>query len=91
MGDREDEHSLLKFPCDFPIKIFGLTKNHIESLAVAVINKHVHNLTEGAVKSRASKEGKYTAVTITIHAQSHKQLDAIYHDLSAESAFIMVL
>jgi putative lipoic acid-binding regulatory protein len=91
MTDDYDDHSLLKFPCKFPIKIFGLTENHIESLALSIINKHVSNLSEGSIRTRNSKEGKYTAVTITVYAQNQQQLDMIYQDLSQEDAIIMVL
>ncbi len=75
--------TLLEFPCQFPVKAMGLACNELEIAVLEIINRHVDDLTEGALKSKASKNGKYIAITVTITAQSKDQLDAIYMDLSA--------
>jgi putative lipoic acid-binding regulatory protein len=74
--------TLLEFPCHFPVKAMGLSGAHLEPAVIEIINRHVTNLGEAAVKSKPSKNGKYTAITITIMAHSKQQLDAIYIDLS---------
>jgi len=74
--------TLLEFPCEFPVKAMGLTCTQLEIAVVEIINRHVSDLGEGAVKMKPSKNGKYTAITITITACSKKQLDAIYMDLT---------
>lgn len=77
------EETLFEFPCEFPVKCMGLNKPEFEIAVVEIINRHVPDLGEGAIKSRLSKEGKYCSITVTITARSKKQLDAIYMDLTA--------
>jgi len=79
----KEGETLLKFPCEFPIKAMGLSCDELEIAVIEIINRHVDNLGEGALKMKPSKNGKYTAITITITAHSKAQLDAIYIDLTA--------
>lgn len=87
----QDRESLLQFPCDFPIKVMG--KNHIdlETAVVTIINEHVDDLTEGALKSRQSKNGNYLSITVTITARSQNQLDSIYRALTSHELVMMAL
>lgn len=78
-----DPESPLQFPCDFPVKAFGRSAADFDARVVEIVRRHVPNLGEGAVSSRASSKGNYTAVTVTIRAESKAQLDAIYLDLTA--------
>lgn len=79
----KEGETLLEFPCEFPIKAMGLTCDALEISVIEIINRHVDNLSEGALRMRPSKTGKYTAITITITAHSKQQLDNIYIDLTA--------
>ena len=79
----EEGETLLEFPCDFPIKAMGLTCDEFEISVIEIINRHVDNLGEDALRMKPSKNGKYTAITITIIAHSKQQLDNIYIDLTA--------
>ena len=79
----KEGETLLEFPCEFPIKAMGLTCDALEISVIEIINRHVDNLCEGALRMRPSKTGKYTAITITITAHSKLQLDNIYIDLTA--------
>jgi uncharacterized protein len=88
---KASEDSLLAFPCDFPIKAFGLAADDFDALIVELIRRHVPDLSEGAVSSRLSRQGKYIAVTITVPATSREQLDAIYQELSACEQVLMAL
>jgi len=83
--------SLLVFPCDFPIKAFGLRSEGLEERVAAMVRRHAPDLGVDDVSSRASGGGKYTAVTVTVRAQSQAQLDAIYQDLSGCPELVMVL
>ena len=80
---REDEDSPLKFPCEFPIKAMGRATPELEIAVLEIMNRHVPDLGEGAVKSRKSRNGNYVSITVTIQARSREQLDAIYMDLTA--------
>ena len=81
--DSGEEETLFEFPCEFPIKCMGLNNSAFEGAVIEIMNRHVPDLGEGAITTRASKEGKYCALTITITATSKQQLDAIYMDLTA--------
>jgi putative lipoic acid-binding regulatory protein len=89
MIERNDEH--FNFPCDFPIKVMGRTDCELESLVVEIINKHVDDLAEGAVKSRPSGKGNFLSVTVTVTAHSREQLDNIYLELTAREEVLMAL
>jgi putative lipoic acid-binding regulatory protein len=79
----EEGETLLKFPCEFPVKAMGLACDELEIAVIEIINRHVEDLAEDALRMKPSKNGKYTAITITITARSKDQLDAIYMDLTA--------
>jgi putative lipoic acid-binding regulatory protein len=83
--------SLLKFPCDFTIKVFGLKSDEFESNVLMIIHKHAPNLSGRAIQCRPSQQEKYCALSITIHVESKEQLDAIYQDLSSSPHVIMAL
>jgi len=83
--------SLLSFPCDFPIKAFGHSRDGFDRLIAEIVRRHAPDLGEDAIACRPSKGGKFTAITITVRAVSQGQLDAIYRDLSASPDIIMAL
>lgn len=83
------EGSLMEFPCSFPIKAMGIAIDDFDMLVVEIIRKHYPDVTEGAVKTRPSREGKYVSVTVTINAQSREQLDNIYLELTAHERVLM--
>lgn len=82
---------LLEFPCDFPVKAFGQGGEDFDLTVVEIVRRHAPNLGEGAVSVRASRGGRYQAVTVTIRATGQAQLDAIYRELSACESVLMAL
>jgi putative lipoic acid-binding regulatory protein len=85
------DESLLKFPCEFPIKAMGRAGNGFDALVVSIVRRHAPDLGEGAVRTRASRGGQYVSVTVTITATSKRQLDDIYQELSDHQAVLMAL
>lgn len=85
------EESLLEFPCQFPIKAMGKSLPDLDITVVEIIRRHVADISEGAVKSRPSKGGKFISITVTIEATSRQQLDAIYQDLTDHPDILMAL
>jgi putative lipoic acid-binding regulatory protein len=83
--------SLLVFPCDFPIKVLGEAAADFDALVVSIVRRHVPDLREGAVTSKASRQGRYVSVTVTVQARSQAQLDALYVELSGHERVLMVL
>ncbi|MGZ8241356.1 MAG: YbeD family protein [Methylobacter sp.] len=86
-----EEESLLKFPCQFAIKAMGKTSAELDIVVVEIVRRHIVDIKEGAITTRPSKDGNYTAVTILIEATSKQQLDAIYQDLSDHPEILMAL
>ena len=54
------EKSLLTFPCDFTLKIFGKKTETFEANVLNIIKKKFPNLAEDCLKQRSSKEEKYS-------------------------------
>jgi putative lipoic acid-binding regulatory protein len=90
MSENPNE-SLLTFPCDFILKVFGLASDEFEITVLHIIHQHVPNLSEGAIQSRVSENSKYRALSITVPVESKDQLDRIYKDLSSSPQVLMVL
>jgi uncharacterized protein len=83
--------SLLTFPCAFPIKVMGRTRDGFAQEIVSVVQRHAPDFDPGTVEMRASSAGKYLSVTVTIQATSREQLDDLYRDLTAHPMVAMVL
>ena len=88
---KTDEDTIMKFPCEFPIKVMGIASDDFDIIVTNIIKKRISNLSESAVKSRYSQEGNYVSVTVTIEAESRQQLDDIYFDLTEHKKVIMAL
>lgn len=86
-----ETESLLEFPCQFAIKAMGKARDDFDAVVVEIVRRHVEDIREGAVTTRPSKGGNYTAVTVVIEATSRGQLDAIYLDLTACPDVLMAL
>lgn len=69
----------------------GYAEEDFDSLVVEIVQRHVDDLKEGAVTTRESRQGKYVSITVIVKATSREQLDAIYHDLTAEERVLMAL
>jgi putative lipoic acid-binding regulatory protein len=81
----------LVFPCEFVIKVFGATSNEFPNTVLDIMRKQITHLSDNALQNRLSKDGKYSALSITFMAESRDQLDAIYRELTSHSSILMVL
>ena len=86
-----DSDTLLEFPCTFPIKAMGRSEAGFDDLVVEIVRRYAPDLREGAVKTRASRQGNWISVTVTIQATSKRQLDAIYQALTDHEKVVMCL
>lgn len=86
-----DSKSLMQFPCDFPIKIIGKhTALFLDEIST-IIRKYFPNTAATAIRSQASQQSNYLAITVTVQAQDQKTLDALYHELTSHPDIKMVL
>jgi putative lipoic acid-binding regulatory protein len=87
----EQDETLFKFPCEFPLKIMGKNVAAFEPAVITIVRKHVPDLGEGAVRTRPSGKGNYLAITVTFEAHSREQLDNLYRELHACEHVSMLL
>jgi len=80
--------SLLEFPTDLPIKVFGRNEPAFRDVAIAIVRDHYP---EHTVTEQLSRQGAYLSLTITVRAESREQVDAVYRALVAEPQILMVL
>ena len=69
----------------------GRNDDGFEALISEIVFKHAEPFESDQVRSRISGSGNFLSVTITISAQSKKQLDCIYEDLTACEKVLMAL
>ena len=85
------QDTLLEFPCDFPLKIMGATREGFAQEIVAVVLKHAPDFDAARVEMRPSKAGNYLSLTCIIRATSKPQLDALYRELTGHPWVKIVL
>jgi putative lipoic acid-binding regulatory protein len=87
----EEQQTLLEFPCDFPIKIMGETREDFAEAIVSLVQQHAPDFDAAQVEMRASSGGKYISLTCTVTATSRDQLDNLYRALTAHPWVKVVL
>lgn len=85
------EETLLEFPCDFPVKVMGATRDDFAQAVVEVVVGHAPDFDPATVEMRPSKAGNYLSLTCTVRATSKVQLDALYRALTAHPFVKIVL
>ena len=83
--------TVLQFPCEFSLKVFGKVDAEIEPIIIASLRLNSVDIEQTQIKTRESSGGKYNAFTVTFTATSQEQLDSIYRNLSGHSQITMVL
>lgn len=85
------EQSLLKFPCDFPIKVMGHLVDSFAKEVCAVVKAHDPQFDAASIEMRPSKNGNYLSVTVMVRATSRDQLDTLYRALTSHPMVKVVL
>ncbi len=83
--------TLLEFPCDFPLKVMGATREGFAQAIAKVVVKHVPDFDAARIEMRPSKAGNYLSLTCNLRATSKAQLDALYRELSTHPWVKVVL
>lgn len=86
-----DTSSLIEYPSDFPIKIFGATQAGYEQAVLAVVCAHAPDFDISTMEKRSSGNARYTSLTCTVRVTSREQLDNLYRDLTSHPMVKMVL
>jgi putative lipoic acid-binding regulatory protein len=81
------DESLLKFPTDLPLKVFGRNDADFRAEVLRIIEKHYGKAY--TVTEQQSRQATYLSLTITVRAESRAQVDAVYQDLVASESILM--
>ncbi len=89
MSDGND--SLMEFPCEIPMKIFGRNSAGFRETVLTIMRTHYRDLHAEQFDEQPSRRGNYVSITVTVTAASREQIDRVYQDLTASEAVLMVL
>ncbi len=95
MSDSESPNksglALIDFPSRFPLKVMGKESEDFEGIVVDLVRARCPKVEHIEVSKRASKGGKYIALTLTFTIDTQQQLEQIYRDLHACEQVVMSL
>jgi putative lipoic acid-binding regulatory protein len=77
------EQSLIQYPCHFPIKVMGERRDEFAQEILKAVEPHSGPMRADQIEMRASKQGRYLSLTLTVQVTSREQLDNIYRCLTA--------
>jgi putative lipoic acid-binding regulatory protein len=87
----DDSESLLTFPCRFPIKVMGKDADEFQAHVIQLISAHVGPIPADDISVRASSNGNFLSVTITVNARSRAELDELYRTITASSKVLFAV
>jgi putative lipoic acid-binding regulatory protein len=85
------EPSLIEYPSDFPLKIFGKSQHDFAQAVLEIVLRHAPDFDAATMEMRNSSANRYLSLTCTIRATSREQLDALYQELHGHPMVVMVL
>lgn len=85
------EESLIKYPCDFPIKVMGKSQQGFTQSVLAIVKMYAPDFDDATIEVRTSRNGAYLSLTCTIRAISRTQLDSLYQTLHDHPMVTMLL
>lgn len=86
-----DTESLLQFPCDVPVKVFGRNEGPFRRAALSIVERHFGEAGTENVTEQLSRRESYASLTIVVRAESREQIDALYRELTSNADILMVL
>jgi putative lipoic acid-binding regulatory protein len=87
----EPKESLIEYPCDFPLKVFGEAQQGFAQAIASVVQAHAQDFDSTTIEMRSSSNARYISLTCVIRATSREQLDNLYRDLTSHPMVKMVL
>ncbi|MCP0913293.1 MULTISPECIES: HP0495 family protein [Legionella] len=85
------EQTLMKFPCNFQIKIIGKNDEKFTAEIMDIARRHYPSLKDSEMKAQPSQQGNYLAISIIVYAEDQSTLDALYIELTQHPDIKMVL
>ncbi len=87
----DPKDSLIEYPSDFPIKVFGEAKPGFAEAIAIVVQGHAPEFDAASIEMRSSSGARYISLTCTVRVTSREQLDNLYRDLTSHPMVKMVL
>jgi uncharacterized protein len=87
----DTEAHKIKFPCPYPIKVVGTAAEDFRDYVVTVMERHAGTLLEEHIDVRASSNGRFLSVRVTIIATGIEQLQTIFEELKASGRVHIVI
>lgn len=91
MTTQKPDKSLLTFPCEFTVKVFGEMSSDFEKMIFELVHPLAPSLSTSSIQSRISENGKYISLSVTLYVESREQLDNIYRALTSCPKVLMAL
>jgi putative lipoic acid-binding regulatory protein len=82
---------LLKFPCDYPIKVMVRMQPGVRSHIDAIVQRHAGPLDLTTVTERPSAHQRFMGLTYVIRADSQAQIAALFEALKLCPQVVLVL
>lgn len=87
----EENQSPLKFPCKYPITLFGLNSEELRLQTATIIRRHIKGFDKMLFQCKESRNGKYISLKAYVYVEDRKKLEDIYKDLSTCKLVLMTL
>lgn len=82
----------IEFPCDdYPIKVLGDSAEDYLEFVINCVSEYTHNINSDLTKVQASRNGRFTSVTLFITATGAEQLESMHQALKQSGRVKMVL
>ena len=88
---QEPEPPRIEFPCDYPVKVLGLSVPEYEQTVLAIFERHAPGFDQTAISIKASRKGTFTSMTIVITATGQPQLERLHQELMDTGLVKMVI
>ncbi len=72
---------LWTFPCDLNVKAMGLAEHPLEEIITLIAETHCSKVYPDTLACKASKNGKYRSITLTVRLESKQQAETLYLEL----------
>ena len=83
--------SAFEFPCDVPVKVFGRNDDAFRDAVLAIVQTYFPDFQKDDLVERFSRQDRYLSLTVTVWVESRISIDALYTELTAHEAVLMVL
>lgn len=87
----QDPSPGLEFPCRYPVKAMTVSGEAARDQVVSALAAHAEFSEARDVRLRASRNGNFQSITVTLEARSRSHLEALYAELRALDVVKMVL